>query len=287
MLCRRCGMDSSTTNVCEWCKQPMLPPGQSVGGRNGQPAQPPEEKSAPASQQTSDSLQQLEIKSEEPQEAAPPETPEAPAQEDVLRPLGGGDQPAKPPARPAARPSHGLEASATQTSVDLTQYMNDADSIFKPIERSTQSAAAPGPNLEAKARRASLAAQQQAASSISDNARLFRCVIAGLLIAIIVSVIQFAVTGEVPKKLYFIGLGYKTTPTTTVVYGVLTGLLFGLGLGVLLIRFKRGSLLGMVAGMAVGAAGLNNIPYALITGGLIGLIAGYFASTGRRLVIGA
>ena len=283
MLCRRCGMDSSTTDVCEWCKQPMLSPGQSVGGQNGQPEQSPGENAAPPAQEASDSLQQLELKGEEPPEAAPPQTSEAPSQEDVLRPLGGGDQPAKPPARSTpGTPSHGLDDSATQTSVDLSQYMNDAESIFRPIERPAQSAAtAPGQDLEAKARRASMARQQEAVSSVPDNVRLFRCLVTGMLVSITLSMIQFATIGKLPDRFYFISFGYRTTAATALYYGVLTGLLFGLGIGALLVRLKRGSFLGLVVGVAVGA-GLGNIPYALIAGGITGIIAGRFATAGYR-----
>jgi len=104
---------------------------------------------------------------------------------------------------------------------------------------------------------------------------------AGMLVSITVSVIQFAVTGRLPDKFYFIGLGYRTTAVTALYYGVLTGILFGLGIGAVLVRLKRGSFLGLLIGLAVGA-GLGNIPYALIAGGLTGVIAGRFATVGYR-----
>jgi len=216
------------------------------------------------------------------QEAAPPQASEAPSQEDLLRPLGGADQPAKPPASTAGAPSHGLDDAATQTSVDLSQYMDDADSIFRPIERSTQSAAAaPGQDIEAKARRASMVRQQEAESSVPDNVRLLRCLMGGMLVSITLSAIQFAVTGKLPDKFYWISFGYRTTAATAVYYGVLTGILFGLGIGALLVRLKRGSFLGLLVGVAVGA-GLGNMPYAMIAGGLTGVIAGRFATAGYR-----
>jgi len=35
MICKRCGMDSSTTDICEWCKQPMLAESQVTGRPRG------------------------------------------------------------------------------------------------------------------------------------------------------------------------------------------------------------------------------------------------------------
>jgi len=56
MYCKRCGMDSSTTDVCEWCKQPMIKeaPGPAAGPSAQEKPEP--EAPAPAKRGRSDAL---------------------------------------------------------------------------------------------------------------------------------------------------------------------------------------------------------------------------------------
>src|SRR4030042_498714 len=155
MLCRRCGMESSTTDVCEWCKKPILPPGAGVARRQkGVPPHPPPPLAAEPDQQEQAAEPDQQEQTAEP--AEPAETPAAqaapsppadpapttrPPEEDVLRPLGQVGAAAPQPGAPEpGAPSHGLSDRATQTSVDLNDYTGPGGSIFKPIERATESA---------------------------------------------------------------------------------------------------------------------------------------------------
>lgn len=114
MLCRRCGMESSTTDVCEWCKRPMLPPGSTVSAQaakdlkeSGQPVAVPHSAGGDASEGRL--LVQEDPEEEQPGEDQPDSAGvggEAPQ----LRPLGGTDQhlsagPSDGPGQPGDGPS--------------------------------------------------------------------------------------------------------------------------------------------------------------------------------------
>jgi len=277
MLCRRCGMESSTTEVCEWCKRPMLAPGAAITSRAGREgaAEPveagPEEVAALAP----------EPSAEEAQEGAEARGEEAPEQ--VLRPLGGDmSAPKRAAPRPGA-PRHGLSQEATRTSIDVSQYVGEGESILRPLRRSQVSTTLPGGGDPLAQRRVGRAGKTQTVSDIPENVRLLRSLIAGILICVAIALIQFVVTGKAGQQLYTIEVGPGSSLATALKYGALLGVLLGFLLGAVLTRFKRGPFLGMLVGLVLGW-GLHNPPWALIAGGLTGIAAGRFATVGLRRV---
>jgi hypothetical protein len=122
-------------------------------------------------------------------------------------------------------------------------------------------------------------------------------VIAGIAVSVVVTLAQFVISlmvenvRDVPQSLIFAtvalikSLGKSGSPLTVLLYGILVGAMMGLGLGAVLVRFKRGPFLGMIIGLAVGY-GLMNPPWGLIIGALTGIVAGRFATVGLRQVMG-
>lgn len=305
MLCRRCGMESSTTDVCEWCKRPMLPAGATISQKAAQevkgdystpPGEPSEdrleasaalaeetemaseEEEAPAlSQEEEVPAQEEEAPAVSEQEEAPP-APEEEEAEHQLRPLGGV-QPSASSTAPGA-PSHGLSDEAMQTSIDISQYLGDDQSIFRPQKSPEPSSAMPG-SADPLARRRVSTEKSEPGSELSENARLGRCVIAGLVVGVAAALIQYFVTGETLLILYFLRLGRGANLMTALKYGIATGVILGIGLGAILIKLRKGSFLGMLIGLLVGM-GFQNPPWGLMAGALTGIVAGRFATVGLR-----
>ena len=221
-------------------------------------------------------------------EPAEEEPAAAPASEHVLRPLGAsGGEPAAPPMESAEQtaPSHGLGAEATRTSVDMSQYVGQDQSIFRPIERESEEAGIQGGRDYRAAKKKAKLEEGQPASEISENVRLVRAMAAGMIICVVVSLLQLAVTRQIPGILNLIAwpipLGESDTFLTAIKYGMLTGLFFGFGLGALLVRFQKGGFLGILAGLFVGS-GLGNAPFSPIAGAICGMVIGKIATAGIR-----
>lgn len=302
-MCRRCGMDSSAADVCEWCKKPMLPTGSAISQRAAAEAKKADSESPlpqeaveanpPTGQMVGPTEQAGQMLGPTEQEVAaepPEEEPTtAPASEHVLRPLGAlGGEPAAPPAAAAEEqtaPSHGLGTEATRTSVDMSQYMGQDQSIFRPIERESDEAGVQGGRDYLAAKRKVRLEKSQAGSEISENVRLARSMAAGVIVCIVVSLMQLAVTRQIPGALqliaWSIALGDSDTFLTAIKYGAMSGLFFGFGLGALLVRFQKGSFVGIIAGLGVGS-GLGNAPFSLIAGAICGIVIGKIATAGIR-----
>jgi hypothetical protein len=280
-------MESTTTDICEWCKRPMLPEGAKVTGKE-QPAQArpvteaqeqpvaeaaAAERPAPAAPTAKD-LQALGAPSSQQAVVAEPAVPA----EEILRPLGQAPASARPGA-----PSHGLGEEATKTSVDVANYLAPGESLFRPLERPTHSATLSGVG-DPLAQRRGRAREQKAINEIPDNIRLLRSFIAGLLICMPMALAQFAVTHRVPEKLYFLKLGRSDSFTTVLLWGLSSGILLGFGLGALLVQFKRGPFLGLLAGLLLGFLGLQTEPvyWGVAAGALTGLTVGRIATVGYR-----
>jgi len=282
-------MESSTTDVCEWCKRPMLPEGATISAVQqaapAQPETPPQEQpqaqaqaaeAAAAAEPPSEGLAELGSARAQPRVAGP----EVPA-EDVLRPLG------QPPAaaRGPGAPSHGLSDEATKTSVDVANYLAPGESLFRPLERPVHSAiTSVGDPL---ARRISRRGQR-AVSDIPDNVRLLRSLIAGLAISVPLTILQFLVTRKAPDRLYFLSLGSADSLGTALLYGLVSGAFLGFGLGAVLVQFKRGPFIGLLMGLVLGAFFLATDPiyYGIIAGCLTGIVVGRIATVGYRRLIG-
>ena len=292
-------MESSTTDVCEWCKRPMLPAGATISKKAAQEVKgdystPPGEPSEDRPEASAALAEQPEMASEEEEAPAPAEEEEAPAvseQEEVppapeeeepehqLRPLGGVQQPPASSTAPGP-PSHGLSDEAMQTSIDISQYLGNDQSIFRPQKRPEPGSAMPG-NADPLAGRRVSSQESATGSELSENARLGRCVVAGLVVGVAAALIQYFVTGETLLTLYGRPLGRGANMMTALKYGIASGVILGLGLGAILIKLRKGSFLGMLIGLLVGM-GCQNPPWGQIAGALTGIVAGRFATVGLR-----
>ncbi len=295
MLCRRCGMESSTTDVCEWCNRPILPAGATVSGKaakelkeSGTPIviphqpEPDEEVGLPLSQHEPEE----EVATTE--EAAPQVTAEA--HNVVLQPLGGPGTPAQasppPPVVTPKAPSHGLNEDATKTSIDISQYMGADESIFRPIVRENGQSGTSG-TVDRLAQRARSSSRNESISEIPENTRLMKSFVAGIVITVTTAVIQ-SIVGEGAKQLEFVGMTINLSRgggfMGAILWGIIAGILFGLMLGAALVRLRKGPFLGAIVGFLVGIS-LNNPPYAQIAGALTGIVAGRFATIGLRRIV--
>ena len=296
MLCRRCGMDSSTTDSCEWCNRPMLPAGATVSAaaakemkQKGRPlAAPPQPSPEPAPEAEAG----LPLHQEEPEEApvlaeAKP-VAQAAASDVLLRPLGHG-QSADPPspvvAQPTQRPpTHGLAEEATQTSIDISQYVGSDQSIFRPVQKETGFSSASSLDRVSQKRQAS--AQTGPGSNWSENDRLIRCAIAGLAICLVYALARFFITKEVPDRLFTaIPLGASGSFLTALKFGIVSGLAFGFMLGALLVKLQKGPGIGMIVGVILGFSAVGSLTMLALAGALAGIFAGRFATLGVRKVI--
>ncbi len=211
------------------------------------------------------------------------EAPEPDAGGTQLRPLGGGGQQSSTNS-PSGRtpPSHGVSEDATETSIDISQYLGADQSIFRPIEREgTQK----GDATDLLARKAgALSDEKDGAIDLSENARLGRSTIAGLAIGLFFAVVQFFVVGTTVTVLYGLSLGRPESLMTALKFGILTGLIFGVGLGAILVKLRKGPFIGAVMGIMVGF-GFSNLPWSPIAGAATGILAGRFATIGIRRVV--
>ncbi len=287
MLCRRCGMESSTEDVCEWCKRPMLPAGAKITGQRQ------EVEAGEASAGRPDSTGEGGEGGAPLAEESASEREQAEGAEQVLRPLGGRQAARAGEAEAPETPSHGLSKEATRTSVDVSQYTGDEESLFRPMERPDRKESLGGADPLARRRRRDEA--EEAKSEISDNVRLLRSAIAGVIISVFLALVQLIVTrtmedaGTVPNRLVFASvplirdLGQSGSLRAVLMYGVLMGLLMGLGLGAVLVRFKRGPFVGMLVGLLVGY-GLLNGAWGYLCGALTGIACGIIATAGIKQV---
>ncbi len=289
MLCRRCGMDSKTTDVCEWCKRPMLPPDAKVTSNpqamEGAPSPPeeetPESKMAAAEPPTASAPPLLAgpekpEKEESPQGEPPPPAPASapPEIDDTLRPLGAQLQGAS-----------GKDGDPTALSVDISQYMGDDQSIFRPVEKPTAKVGSIG-QVEGFAARKQAAIEREQGKEVPEKVRLFRAAVAGGTVAIVVTMIRFAVTKEVPPHLLFLNLSLTCTRFSgALMYAAVLALLLGFMLGALMAKFKLGPFAGVMIGLVLGFGAIGDKPWGLIAGVLAGILSGIFATKGVRRVI--
>jgi hypothetical protein len=286
-------MDSAATDVCEWCKKPMLPAGAAVTGQRGTPviapeAPPDQSDAVEASAETAAAASQPAVAAAEPdglvELGAPPERPgqtQAIAQGDVLVPLGSA-----PGKSGLSGPSHGLGGDATKTSVDVANYLGPDQSLFKPMSKVEHSATSKGldPLSHRGGRR-----QEKQVSDISDNVRLMRSTITGLLVCFPLAILQFVVTKKVPVRIFTVVplFGGRDTFVAAIVYGVVTGVVLGFGLGALLTQIKKGPVLGLLFGLLLGTFGLATEPvyWGILAACVTGFVAGRHATYGYRKVL--
>lgn len=287
-------MDSGTTDVCEWCNRPMLPAGATVSDKaakelkkSGTPIAVPhqpqaEEVGLPLSQPEpeEDSAPVEEVATEP---AAAPQAKE----EVVLQPLGGSSAAAPDRAAKPNVPTHGLGEDATQTSIDISQYVGADQSIFRPIVREDGQSGATS-TVDRLGRKLRRSDKHETVSDIPENTRLLRSLVAGLVITLVVSIIQLIITQKAARELQFAGLRIVLSRgdgfMAALMWGIVAGVLLGGMLGAALVRLRKGSFVGAVVGFLVGS-GLANPPFAQIAGALTGIVAGRFATIGLRRIV--
>ena len=285
-------MDSAATDLCEWCKKPMLPVGASVTAQRGAPvmaaeAPPVESDVVEASAETVAAVGESAVAAAEPdglmELGPPPERPaqaQAKAQGDILVPLGGAL------GKSASGPSHGISDDATRTSVDVANYLGPDQSLFKPISRVEHSATSKG--LDPLSHRGGRRKETQV-SDVSDNVRLMRSTITGLVVCFPLAIVQFALTKRVPERVFSAvpipGGGDKWV--AAIVYGIFSGIAIGFGLGALLTQFKKGPVLGLLLGLVLGIFGLATEPWywGALAACITGFVAGRHATYGYRKVL--
>ncbi len=296
MLCRRCGLESSTTDVCEWCNRPMLPAGASVSGKaakelkqSGRPlaaAPPPSSGIEPQG----DLLIQQEATDDAEIAEAAAHAPD-PDPDVTLRPLGHGQAteiaaPAQAPPAPTQQrsgPSHGLSDDTMRTSIDVSQYMGADQTIFKPIQKEDGFASAASMDRVTGKKKIF----ESTGPNWTENERLMRCAVTGMAISMIITLAQFAVTHKTVDKMFSaIPLGYADSFVTALKFGVLLGLALGFMLGALLVKTQKGPGAGMLLGMLLGfsAGGAFNL-FNVLAGAVAGIMVGRFATLGIRRVI--
>ena len=280
-------MDSSTTDVCEWCKRPFLPPGARVTGQKAAKGGKTVELGAEVPADTADTAPPAP----EPASAGPvlagaaplaaeepPAPASAPAAEDILRPLGAG----APRSSADSQPFPGTGQAASDGSVDLSQYVSSGQSIFRPLERPH----APGIQASPQDRLAAAKrAAKERAPEVPETKRLMRATMAGAVVAIVVTLVEFAVTKQVPLTLLVIKVNSNEALGGALLTAGLRAVLLGFMLSAMLVRFKLGGFAGLLTGLALGWLALADVPWGLVTGGLAGLLVGIFGSKGVRRVL--
>jgi len=299
MICRRCGMESSTTDTCEWCKKPMLPPGGSISARAKEqilrekeaPPPPPAESAAPT------------VRAEEtPDEAVvrrPESKPPPPLTSTIegLSVLGGhlteeGDEPQAAVLSTVEQTTNEsllvpLGANVTgpaDQGQDRTIYVGNEEDVVRPIERPAKDGSRWVMDASGRRRRV-----LDTTPEVSDKQRLLRAAVGGGVVAFVMAFVQFAVH-RLPEQLISEQLKITEGFAGAVQYGVYSAVLLGFMLAALLVQWKKGPFVGLLLGLGLGwgitqSAAQAFLPLTLTTGGLCGAVVGYFSVKGLKRVV--
>ena len=216
---------------------------------------------------------------EEEEATAPSSSPGSAGE--LLRPLG-----AQPPRTAAdSQPFPGTGREGSDTSVDVSQYVGSDQSIFRPMAKPRVASSTTG-SADRMAEKRRAAIEREQGREIPENIRLLRASIGGAAVALVVTLVEFFATKQVPDKLIVIGISNYTAFSGALMYALLLAVLLGFMLSAMLVRFKLGPFAGLILGLVLGAAALsNNFPWGLIAGGLAGIICGVLGTKGMRRVI--
>ncbi len=268
-----------------------MPPGAKVTGqrpgKGGKPPEPaagiPPETAATPPPEPEPPVGAMLAGAEPPAaEEEPAAAPAAPSADEILRPLGAGGPRSSGSAE--AQPFPGTGGAGADGSVDVSQYVGAGQSIFRPIERQRDAGTPFSPQERyAASRRA--ARERGQAPEVPENTRMMRASIAGAIVAMTAAMVQFFVTKQVPLKMLVVPIEANDKFSGAVLYGVTTAVLLGFMLAAMLVKFRKGGFVGLIAGLVIGWAGLANFPWGLITGGVAGLLVGILANRGVRHVV--
>ncbi len=300
MICRRCGMDSSTTDTCEWCRKPMLPPGGAISAKAKEEIVREKNGAAPAAPEVSPATRadesELEAVIRRP-EAAPPPTPttnipgltalgahiteqdtqpqaavlstvEQTTNEEILRPLGS-----------AGTLPGGQEVK------DNNIYIGNEEDVVRPIERPSKDGSKWVVDASGRKRRVA-----DDTPEVPDKVRLLRGTLHGALVALVMAILQFIIKKQVPDHAVVIYIEDAKTFVGALKFGLYSAVLFGFMLSALLTQRKWGPAAGFFIGIPMGwavvsMAEVNNMPFPLITGVLCGIFVGRQAVKGVKRVV--
>jgi len=306
MICRRCGMESSTTTTCEWCKKPMLPPGGAISAKakeelikaKEEAAKAPEEQqqvAPPESRETAD-----EAMVRRPESKPPPPPPEVHASglltlganlaaeedasaeapnyvsgqessnDEILRPLGA-----------QGTPAHGEEAQ------DTPLYVGSDENVLRPIERP---AGKDGARyfIDSTGRKRRMA---DSTPEIPDKVRLLRGAMQGAIFSLALALIEFVVLHKMPMKFVVIPIAGYESFSGAILYGVLAAVFYGFMLSALLVARKWGPVVGFLVGVVVLGClamlneGSGNMPWSMINGAVCGILCGRSSVKGLKRVV--
>ena len=306
MICRRCGMESSATDKCEWCKKPMLPPGGAISAKAKEElikakeaaAKAPEEQqqaAPPESRETADEAMVRRPESKPPppppefhasglltlgadlasEEEASAETPnyiagKESSNEEILRPLGA-----------QATPAQGEEAK------DTPLYIGDDESVLRPIERP---AGKDGARyfIDSTGRKRRMA---DSTPEIPDKVRLLRGAMQGAIFSLALALIEFVVLHKMPMRFIVIPIAGYESFSGAILYGVLAAVFYGFMFSAVLVQFRKGPVVGFLAGafllgwLAMLNEGSGNMPWSMINGAVCGILCGRSSVKGLKRVV--
>ena len=306
MICRRCGMESSTTDVCEWCKKPMLPPGGSISNKAKeeivkQQAQGGAAVEAAAPETARET--ELEASVRRPEAVAPPPPPEVHAS--GLRALDASlstqteQETAPPPSFATTEQTVNTELLRPLGAVPLGGkkeeeeakgapiYIGSDDDILRPVERPVERDGVKY-TIDATGRKKRVIDNTP---DIPDNVRMARGMIQGAIIAFLMVMLQFILKrpGPPPDIFIIVPIGSGKTLSGALFYGLCAAVLYGPLFAVLMTQFKLGGFVGfLIGGIGLGVcAMLNtpNMPWSMITGMLCGISVGRASVTGLKRVV--
>lgn len=109
----------------------------------------------------------------------------------------------------------------------------------------------------------------------------------GTAVALPLTIIQFVATKKVPPQfmLESIKIAHPDSMAGALMYGVLLSILLGGMLGALLVRLKWGPIVGLICGLLLGWASLQNGVWGFLAGGLAGIVVGSVAAKGAKRIV--
>ena len=161
--------------------------------------------------------------------------------------------------------------------------MGDDNSIFRPIAREEPKSQ---DTKDLLAQRHKRRLQEAQGPDIPENTRLMRCLIAGLAVAIPIALIQYLLTKSTVTVI-FTSFTLSRGPglLAALKYGIVSGIIFGFGIGALLVRLKKGSAVGFFVGIVLGVMAMGNGIWGALAGAIVGIYAGKVATVGVRRVV--
>jgi len=307
MICRRCGMESSTTDSCEWCKKPMLPPGGAISAKAKEELLKAKEEGAQAqaapevaSPERAETEEEAVIRRPE---SKPPAQPEVHAS--GLQYLGASLSEGTEAEAPSGTPNYvsgqesgndellrplGAFGTAAQggDAKDSPIYIGNEEDVLRPIERP---AGKDGTRyfVDGAGRKRRVVDDRP---EIPDKVRLFRGAIRGSIVAMAMAIIQYFVNNphQVPSSCVVLPIGNPQSIVGALQFGAYSALLLGFMLSAMMVNFKFGPVVGFLLGFPLGwtlvsMSGAPSMVWPLATGVLCGVVVGKASVTGLKRVV--